>query len=774
VIIFNAIFSISKGENVLVTAHTGAGKTTVAEYGIFHTIKRNKNIVYTSPIKSLSNEKYNDFKNKFSNNDEINLGIMTGDNKINPDGNCIIMTAEILRNILYRKEKQEKQENKVYQIKDEFIENIGCIIMDEVHFINDRERGKVWEETLMLLDSNIQLIMLSATIDKAEEFANWIGLMKEKPINLISTTFRPVPLTHYIYVNDKLYEILDSKESFKNLKYREAFHEYNKIKLEREKSHKREIDMNKILHLVKFLENKNLFQTIFFSFSKRNCEKYANMINYSLVDHEERKQIEKTFMKYMHNYEKEYSKLNQYNEVKKLLSYGVAYHHSGLMPVLKEIIEIIFHKGLIKVLFATETFAVGVNMPTRTVVFTELEKYTNNGKRNLNTAEYKQMSGRAGRRGIDTVGNVILLPLYNFPEETNLKNIMLGRVPSIKSQFDIDYSFYLRAIQTNSVEKFMKRSLFYKECCNISKSIQNKINETKIILHVSESENEKIRNNNNYSKLVELHKLNNLNDNTDEFNSFNVKLSKSQKKRINKLKHLMNNNENKIIYDTYSKYIKIKNDYTKLLTELKYNDDYINYISNNVKNFLLSYNYLDEQNILTRKGIIASRINECNAILLTEIITNNYLNDMTPEEIIGFLAIFLEPITKNEDINIDFIKGTPLLKNKIKLTEELGKELNNYEYNFNITYNEIYWNLSYDFVDNAYNWAKKKSLKEVLQSTEIMYLGNFIRNMIRINNIATNLIELFEINGNIEIIPKLQEIDGLIMRDFVSVNSLYL
>ena len=268
-----------------------------------------------------------------------------------------------------------------------FINDIGCVIFDEVHYINDKSRGHVWEETIILLNRNITLVMLSATIDKPEEFASWIGDNKQKTINLIPTNHRVVPLEHFVYKDEQLDKILTYDNKFQNNNYDNVLKYYDKLDEERFRMHK-----NKLFLLdqsVKFLKNNNMLQAIYFSFSRKNCEKYAKMITTELISSDERAEIIRIYNKYMHTYDKEYAGIEQFYTIKNLIAKGVAYHHSGLIPILKEIVEIIFQKGLIKVLFATETFSVGVNMPTRTIVFTEFEKYTDGKKRFLNTSEYK-------------------------------------------------------------------------------------------------------------------------------------------------------------------------------------------------------------------------------------------------------------------------------------------------------------------------------------------------------------------------------------------------
>ena len=383
------IYRIYKNENILITAHTGSGKTVLAIYAIAHCLKHNKKVLYTSPTKSLSNQKYAEFTEKFD-----SVGIMTGDIKMNPDAQCIIMTTEILRNILYRY-NNDIENNHITSLIN--IEDVGAVIFDEVHYINDPDRGKVWEETIILLPKDMTLVMLSASIDKPEVFASWIGDIKQKPISLIPTSHRVVPLRHYFwnsYIFDnngkdelkwELVEILDDKGHFKN---------YDIMK----KNYKM-YDVNKLMDkLVDFLLDQNYIPALFFKFSRKKCETICKTLRNNLLTHEEIYEVENTFNYYMKDYKKTYEILPQYQDVYTQLLKGVVYHHSGLIPILKEIIEILYSKGLVKILFATETFAIGVNMPTKTVIFTDLNKYDNKGLRQLRTDEYLQMSGRAGRR----------------------------------------------------------------------------------------------------------------------------------------------------------------------------------------------------------------------------------------------------------------------------------------------------------------------------------------------------------------------------------------
>lgn len=758
----HAFVCISNDENILVTVPTGSGKTTIAEYAIAYTIQKGKNVVYTSPIKSLSNEKYNDFSKKFSKYPNISIGILTGDNKINPEGNCLIMTAEILRNALYKlKYKNNFDTPDKYNINKNFIDDIGCVIMDEVHFINDPNRGKIWEETIVLLNRNIQLVLLSATINHAKEFAQWIGSIKQKKVNLISTTYRAVPLSHYIYTNGNLYQIFENDKYFHS-NYALAHKEYMDVQKIRQQKHKSDINFNLVNEILKYLKKNNMLQAIIFSFSKRKCEYYAQSISENFVDESEIKEINSIFNKYMHKYEKQYEQIEQYQIIKNLIEKGVAFHHSGLLPILKEIIEIIFHQGLIKVLFATETFAVGVNMPTRTVIFTELEKKTCEGRRILNTAEYKQMSGRAGRRGIDTTGNVIILPIYNFPDDDLLRTLLMGSLPHIESKFQIDYHFILKVVQSESTNltSFLNDSLMMTECKRIITANKNELNKIEKELN---NFNFAIVPKLNLDKVKRLYEL----ENNITLYGMKVKISKSEIKKRNSLKSEINKDKKlNDLYKLYCDYYKTKLKYDEIKQNINEWESYYKNTLDLISKFLKKIGYITEDNLICKKGIIAAQINECNAIILTEMITSGFFKGLSAEEIVGILAIFIEE-TKTEDKTIQI---TPKLMDHINNINSMINFLISIEEELGILDNEKYWSISSDFVDLAFSWA----CGEPLKTNEEFYIGNFIRNMIKINNIAKDLIHLFQIDGDNEIVPTLEKIEPLIMRDFVTVNSLYL
>ena len=431
---FKAIYN---NDNILVTAHTGAGKTALALYATAMHLKlgkeHNHQVVYTGPIKTLINQKFKDFSEDFD-----DVGIMTGDVKINPSANLLVMTAEILRNAIMRKDNNDTD---IYEWQFD-PKKVKCVILDEVHFINNLDRGMVWEEIITNLDPNIQLVMLSATINGAERLARWVGNIKQTMCHHIPTPFRPVPLKHFVYWDNDLHLLLEGDKGWKNGKWDNVKKQIN-IKVKKKKLKSNSFYLEK---LIGYLKNKGQLPANIFLLNKISVEKTANGITMNFNSHEEIKQIEKIWNKYLLKYKDIYEKTQQWNNIKSLALKGIGIHHSGLIPILKEIVEILYEKKLIKVLIATETFAIGVNMPTKTTIFTNLTKFDGKSKRLLDTEEYIQMAGRAGRRGLDNHGTVIILPSKFMPSEQDIKRMMTGSSRPLKSRISVDYIYVLKQL----------------------------------------------------------------------------------------------------------------------------------------------------------------------------------------------------------------------------------------------------------------------------------------------------------------------------------------
>jgi superfamily II RNA helicase len=729
----HAITAIKNRENVLVTAHTGSGKTVPAIFAIADSLKKNKKIIYTSPIKSLSNQKLFELKQKFP-----DIGILTGDIKFNPDAQCVIMTTEILRNILYQKESQHIN-----------ISEIDKVIFDEIHYINDPDRGRVWEECIILIPNHITMIMLSATIDKAEDFASWIGEIKQTTTNLIPTTKRVVPLEHYFYLPESmepLKKVVTSDGKMVN---------YNEIKDEY-----KTISSFKIINsFVEYLNSHNLVPALFFIFSRKECERLALAVHKSLVTMEEINEIDKIFNYELRHYKKTYDKSPQYTLVHKLALEGIAFHHSGLIPILKEVIEILFSKGLIKVLFATETFAVGVNMPTKTVIFPKLTKYSNNTFRHLRTDEYLQMAGRAGRRGLDKFGTVIILPCDELMDYAVVKKMMTGKSPCINSKFKLSYQFLLKILNNPDYDlsKFIGKSLLSQDNIQmiLNHETEKKNIEGKLAHGLSLEEFTFIK---EYTKKSLM--LDNLRGNA----------RKKESMKLNKTKMDIKNFAG--VNSKYMAFIKQKESIEKLDNSIKYLNTFVGEDSLKMITYLKENKYIDYDNNILVKGIMASGISECNEIMLTEILSLDFFLELEPAEIIAVLAAFIEEksndITKIEQLDVN-TKIKAVLENINYIATDFG----DYEYNSNIDIGTN-WNLYLSFVGPAYDWAMGKTIFEIYSNYEDIYEGTFIRNILRINNIIDNVKNIASTINNSALLKKLENLDSILVRDQVTTESLYI
>jgi len=734
--------AISEDCNVLVSAPTSSGKTMVGEYAIISHLNKNHKIIYTSPIKSLSNEKYKEFKDK----NFCDVGLLTGDNKINVDSNLVIMTAEILRNSLYKSE----------------FDKIDLVIMDEVHFINDPDRGKIWEETIIMLPQSVQLIMLSATINNVEAFAHWISSVREKKMCLVKSNKRIVPLSYYIYTENQLHKISDSTDTFDDKAFFESKRTYEKIQKERKLNHKSELDPSYFDKIVKFLIKNDLLQTIFFSFSRNNCEKYSKSIQ-SILTPEESANAINMFDFLLRNNKKDYEILPQYIQIKKLIEKGVCFHHSGIIPILKEVIEIIFRNGFIKVLFATETFAVGVNMPTRTVVFTELTKPCNMTKRFLNTAEFKQMSGRAGRRGKDVHGNVILLPYYEFPELSDLKSVMLQSMPCITSKFDIDYYYVLKTISINS--EIYEKSLLQNEQNLSIKSELIKLSELKNTLRIVEDDFNNLKLSSDEIKSIE--KEYELETKQMSYKNMNVILPKNLQKELKNLK-IKNSRNN---YKKYEDIIFNKNLINLSEQNIHKMNGYCNFLKTNLIEILIKHNYLINHEKLDLYGLTTINCNECNGILLIEMIKNKIFDRLeTIQDIICILSIFAS--YKNEKSSRFNKYYSDIYKKICDIKEEFISE----EIKYNLIINKDFWETTDGYIDITYEWANGADMGIIIGYLNEMeeYEGNFVKNMLKIYNICINFKKICEILNKNDIVLKMVDLDKCMLRDIVNVNSLYL
>lgn len=426
----DAISFINNHKSVVVCAPTGAGKTVIAEYAIMKALDEGKRLFYTTPLKALSNQKFHDFGEAYG---EDKVGLLTGDITINRDARIVVMTTEVFRNMLYGTTLGKVEEN---------LRNVNYVVLDEVHYMNDEQRGTVWEESIIYCPSYINIIALSATIANAIELTDWINEVHGETY-LINSDFRPVPLRHYYFsasLENRILPLFSSGGMLnKQINPEKRHRRYTKAGKREEKPH---------VKLIKILDDKDMLPAIYFTFSRKRCnDSLEDCIKLKLLNNFEERRLSQIIDEYIVD--------NPYIAKSKQLEYlyhGVAAHHAGLLPGWKGLIEKLFQQGLIKVVFATETLAAGINMPARTTIISSISKRSDEGHRVLTPSEFLQMSGRAGRRGMDEVGHVITIgDPYHHPEE--IAELASSAANPLESKFTPRYSMVLNLLQRFKLEE---------------------------------------------------------------------------------------------------------------------------------------------------------------------------------------------------------------------------------------------------------------------------------------------------------------------------------
>lgn len=774
----SAMFAIKKGDNVMVTAHTGAGKTAIALFAIKNTLNTGKYCLYISPIKTLSNQKYHDFCNDKQLDD---IGILTGDIKENIDAPVVIMTAEILRNSL-RQINSDNKKQWDYKID---IDKIGCVIIDEVHYIMDPDRGKVWEEIIFKLPKNIQLVMLSATVNGAEKFSNWVYQLKNKPVHLISTPFRPVPLKHFIFWDDNIHLFLEGDDNWNSTKWDEIYNKWKKVSKTMKKP-----STTTLYKCINFIKNKKRLPATVFVLNRKHVEQWAEKLPISFADHNDISEIKKIWNKYLIKYREEYQTTHQWNFLFQLVQKGIGIHHSGLIPILKEIVEILYSKGLLKVLFATETFSVGVNMPTKTTIFTSVKKWDGNGNRFLRRDEYIQMAGRAGRRGLDTYGEVVLCPVFDIPNNMEAKNMCVGKSRVMTSKLSIDWDFILKLTSLYwSENKVHNLNRSENKVNNLNRSQNSeKEHEETFIDFLLESVKESFLSMENNSRINYLKKeidkiqidYDELSLKNEEKKNFIFKfrnetelkntlfcVSKKNKKKINKI----NKDLDKIKYSKFCRIFKnlnlLKNEYE--LENNKFKTQIIQIVD-----FLQTNKYLTEDNRLTTLGILASNINECNPIILSQAIENKIFNNMEFSNIVALISVFI----KDNSVKSPYLSDLDIDDNLRDKLEQIGEISNTWadkEWNMVNSLpicSTSDWNLYLALFTGSKLWAEGKQWNEIYQTYDT-FEGNFIKNIIRITHILRNLEWVAKINNNSNLLNILENYEEKLIRNIVTTDSLY-
>jgi superfamily II RNA helicase len=743
---------IDQNINILVSAPTGSGKTAIAEYAIEKTkLTNNKyKIIYTCPIKSLCNEKYYDMNKNYAN--QYQIGLMTGDIIINPDADIIIMTTEVLYNLLiggkkYKTnklyefnelnkidDKKELEQTEIEQTEIEQTEKFDpkCVIFDEVHYINDDGRGHVWEKSIIscLVSYSCYLVLLSATIGNINALTDWLNTINlNKQFKSVVKLDRPVPLKEWVILDsDRIVNI--SGENYDKVLKHWAYLEKSGSSVSNE--------LNKLCKKISITldDDPELpiylgMPAIFFVLSKNKCIELAEQVNSRYTTVKEELEILSFYDKNL----SEYKSCSQYQNLRVIIGLGIAYHHSGLIPKIREVVEFLIKNKLIKIVFATETFAVGLNFPVKTVVMTSLTKPSESGMRELLVSEYKQMAGRAGRRFLDKVGNVIfwfypssIKSIRNaYPTWATVNSIINGPINSVESKYQIDPNYIIKTIESNSTRLLTDKSFKYYN-----------------------SEKHRVRPEINipdkYAKLYEIEQ---------KIIEYSLMGMKYVDKSYTKLKHKLTSDE--------------KEEFSNLLltinkmAEKSHYENFIDY-EKEIIYFLLEHEFIEnnmESNIpnLLPKGQIAILFNEINPIIFTNEMDFILMNR---ENIIPILSMFIDDGNKqdtNSNSNIpDIIHMDKLVQTKYKDYINICSKWKYYPQNYELI---KYW------IDNP-----EITLDELSYEFGID-IGLIVKILIKMYQIVEELLGKLDSINKPELAEYINGVKQILIRHPLKIESLY-
>lgn len=790
------------GNHVLICCPTGSGKTFGGEFALDYFHSKGKKTIYTSPIKALSNEKFYNFTQKYP---HISIGLITGDIKTNPDADVLIMTTEILLNKLYQLKSSSQVPSSSISFDMDIQNELGCVIFDEIHMINDESRGHVWEQTIMMLPPHVQMVGLSATLDNPEKFAYWLETkgestpVSDKIVYLTKKQVRAVPLIHYSFITatngvnkaikdktiqeeikkaiNKPFIIQDEKNIFNDVQY-QTTSKMLKLFQDNNIQVKRQHVLNKV---TEYLVENEMLPALCYVFSRKQLEKCAEELTTNLLEFDSKvpytvdRECEQIIRK-LPNFE-EYLHLPEYVNMVKLLRKGVGMHHAGLMPVLREITEMLFAKGFIKVLFCTETMSVGINLPVKTTIFTDVNKFNGEILRTLYSHEYTQAAGRAGRLGLDKIGHVIHLNnLFRNVDSVSYKAMMNGKPQTLTSKFKISYNLLLNLLDIgdNNLVNFAKKSMITGDLDNQMKQIYHEISKNnteldniklcsgnlrtpkEIILEYIELQNKRPHAVNKKRKEIERH-IEQIKDNYKFIDQDKITLEKVvlKENEINTLQKECDNINSYFNSGVQSVLILLKND---------------GYIEGD---------FNDETSLkLTMKGKIASQLRETHCLVFSKLFEDKIIDHLTSKQLVALFSCFTN-ISVQEEHKDNFPKIDDIeLKNTVNSITNLYTEYQQKEVTHKIN-TGIDYNIHYDLLKYVDEWCGCENVEECklllqkLGTEKQIFLGEFVKALLKINNISNEMEKISEMTGNIAFLSKLREIPNMTLKYVVTNQSLY-
>ena len=777
-------------KHVLVTAHTGSGKTLPAEFSIFyHVHLMKKRVIYTSPIKALSNQKYKEFKDKFPN---MEVGILTGDIKHNPEADILIMTTEILQNHCFK----QKNRGLYLDFQMNMEEELGCVVFDEVHYIDDADRGTIWEQTMMMLPNHVPFVMLSATIGQKEVFAKWVENMTHKEVVICHHSERVVPLHFYEYftvprkyvdnIRDKpkktLFMNKTSGASGLHLLKTPTEYHYNVLQTTKKcinEFHKDryQVPSKYVLNeCLRELRDQDMFPSLMFVFSRKQVEHLAMQITTPLYLEGEKEArleplIRQTIVNTFANW-REYVCLPEYQMYVDLLEKGIGVHHAGMLPVFREIMEILYEKKHIKCLVATETFAIGLNMPTRTVLFHSLYKHDGTQMRLLQSHEFTQMAGRAGRRNLDTRGNVILLTNgYDPPNESEYERLFHGSPKVLKSKFRITYHLLLNYLHEYSEEDFVNM---------VETSMMN----NDIVAQVRRSEEALSILSQKYDECKTIMQALPFDAHT-LFERHDVILEKmktaknKERKKVGRELRAMEEEHGQSLQQkqVYQQMLEYKQEMDQETKTKEYAQGYIRDQIQGLYGLLKGGRFIDEALQPTQKGLNACYIHEMPCLVFCDLYEDfGKLRDYDEIQLLCLLSCFYDLKVKD-----DYKTHTPkTLQPELTYIDDRIQAYTHHELQYNI-YITCQYKIQYDLMDYMKVWYaevddvdKSRGFFDTLKREKDVFIGDFMKCCMKIINMCNELKIFGENDGNYAFVEKILNIQKNIQKNIVTNQSFYL
>jgi ATP-dependent RNA helicase HelY len=687
----DALKYIESGYNVLVGAPTGAGKTVVGDAGIFHWMRQDSlaRVFYTTPIKALSNQKFHELEDRYGRD---NVGLVTGDTVIRGDARIVVMTTEVLRNQVYSKSSS--------------LNDLKCVVLDEVHFLGDKTRGSVWEEVLIHLPQSVNIIALSATVSNIEEFSAWLNQVRGN-CQTVLTEKRPIPLVQHVILgqddkNAQLYEVYTENNALnqqlynKMMKPMESNRHFSKHRRSGGKGRSfPNADKRKGLRkkptrvaIVKELRAQNMLPAIYFIFSRAGCDEAVEQIRRSgiqLTTPEQRDEISYVVDTYIAGrVDLDDLQYMEFDNLRNAWMSGIAAHHAGLLPLFKEIVEHLFERGLLRIVFATETLALGINMPARSVVIERLKKYDGVTHSRLTPGEFTQLTGRAGRRGLDTIGHSIVVDDsgLTLPDVATLSS---RRVYPLKSAFTPQYNMAVNIASNWNQEyaqEVLTKSFAQFQLNKSSEDVEKRIDQYTAILR-------------GYDKELNSHQAKNLSLTRNRQNKVKARLRDAQKQL---------DRNNTLIVNKYARIVEI----------------------------LQKFHYLeaaDTQYLATERGILLKNFYCEHVLIFVECLYRGLFNQLSPAELTTVLSCFisLSRSAHNSDFDAKHLshRFSQVVMSTMSEMVEFYDSVSRIERHYNINVDSV--GMNFKMLDIAYAWGSGAQLGELVDKLGDINIGDLVR-----------------------------------------------